>query len=140
MGEVDALGPQSQPWASVVPVTAGLASLTVDMPIRGKAFYFTTPRGEVTITARSLSQAAIATLEHAGVVVAALILSGIIYRFALRPRPQRRDATIAATLLIVLGLASVAMGLLPVLGLAAFLFGLVLKVVRRRPKSAAAHG
>jgi len=114
---------------------AGLASLAVEFPVRGTPYFFTTPRGEVTITARGISQASLGTLEHAGVVLLAVVLYALIRRAA---RRGRLVTLLGPTLLIVLGLASLVTGVLPLLGAAMVVAGVVIRISRGRRQRAVA--
>ena len=61
--------------ADFADVAAGLASLDVVLPQRGRVYSFITPRGELEITARSISQITIGKLIGlAGVLIAILLV------------------------------------------------------------------
>jgi hypothetical protein len=114
-------------------VATGLASLRAELPaVRGEAFYFTTPRGEVDITARAVANDSVAWLEHLGTVLAVLIVGLVIYRWGRRWRFEALLRPTLPTLVIVLGLASIVTGVLPVAGLLATIVGVVTWVVLAR--------
>jgi len=110
---------------------AGLASLDFDLPTDKnlyEVFRFTTPRGEAELTARTASNSAIGKLEFlAGIAAASLVIwaalwlirRGVLGWFC---RP------LGATLLAVVGLASLCGGVLPFAGLIAMLAGIGLLV------------
>jgi hypothetical protein len=114
---------------SMAEVAAGLASLDVTLPQRGRVYSFITPRGELEITARSVPLVALGKLLGlAGVLIAILIVwafgrekSRRVWRFLF----ASRAFTIA---LIVLGLFSFLFGLFPLAGLALFAAGIGLAI------------
>ena len=55
------------------PVAAGLASLTVDVPTRVAEFLFTTPRGDIEITAHAVEQRFVVHAVRAGLVIGCLL-------------------------------------------------------------------
>ncbi|MCH8147708.1 MAG: hypothetical protein IH987_06885, partial [Planctomycetes bacterium] len=117
---------------------AGLASLTVELPVRGVAFFFTTPRGEVTITARSVSHQFIETVRRIGLALAVIAI-GIVGYFAwLKWRGSRFTYRVWSTLAIVLGFTGAIIGILPILAVLVLVVGVAAKIDLRRRKRAAA--
>ncbi len=99
---------------------SGLRSLRLQLPNRDLGFYdeylFTTPRGQIEITARAVSRSSLLRLSHLGGLVAVLIAAGGLRRMIRRGRfawVARRDV---AWLMIVAGLLSLLTGVFPVLG------------------------
>ena len=117
-----------------MPVMAmGLASLSVELPVRGRVYRFTTPRGEVAISARAVSNRLLGALEHSGVVVLAIVVGAGLFWIGRHGRLAGLAEAGGATVMIVLGVVSMITGVLPVIGLAAVVFGAVLRAraVRR---------
>jgi PHD/YefM family antitoxin component YafN of YafNO toxin-antitoxin module len=109
-------------------VPAGLASLDVELPMRGVVYRFTTPGGDVEITARAVPGKLVRSLTRAAVIVAMLVVLLGIVRAARRGRFQWLTGRTGSWCLIVLGL--VAFLFLPVIGLVALVSGIVLNVRR----------
>jgi hypothetical protein len=126
---------------SMSQVAAGLASLDVSLPERGRVYSFITPRGELEIKARSIPLVAIGKLIGlAGVLIAILIVWALG-----RERSRRVWRSLFASraftiILIVLGLFCFLFGLFPLAGLAMLVAGITLAIHRRmsRPAPAAA--
>jgi len=110
-------------------MATGLASLPVEFSVRGVAYSFTTPRGEVAITARAVSHRSVDTAQRLGVVLLVLVIGGALYRFVRRGGPT--GAT-GSTVLIIVGIVSILSGVLPIAGLAMVIVGGVIKSRRRR--------
>jgi len=119
-------------------VAAGLASLDVAIPQRGRMYRFTTPRGDLEITARAIPVTAISRLWGLAAVLLAVCLIG-----ALNSRPARRlwallaSSTVVGIALVVLGLVSVAIGVFPVAGLLMVAGGIAIAIRSRVVQSPA---
>lgn len=114
----------------------GLASLDVDIPIRGQVYFFTTPRGKAEITARAVSRG---FLSNLGYLVVALVIVGVAvacYRAMGQKAFTCCSSRRSAVAMILLGLVAVIVGFLPVAGLLAVVVGLIL-LVRTRSRAAA---
>jgi hypothetical protein len=124
------------------PPAAVLASLDVDLPQRGVEFLFTTPRGEIEITARAVSGSAVDRLQHLLAILATAVVLYVVYRVLRRIGPDLLNTMAGSALLVVLGGASLCLGLLPVVGVVILVVGLVqlvrLSLVRIRRRRAAA--
>ena len=113
-------------------IAAGLASLDVRLPERGRLYRFTTPRGELEISARAFPIVVLQRLAGLGVVLAAIFVVWLLGR-----ENSRRgwaaifNSRVFAVALLVAGVLSVIVGVFPVAGLVAIAAGIVL-VVRRR--------
>ncbi len=119
--------------AGAVPVApAGLASLDVEIPRRGVVYRFTTPRGEVEITARAVSRPFMVNIENLVLVLAIALVGWGIYRFVSRADFIARYGRSAAVTLVVLGAISVVVGVLPVIALLACIGGITLGIHSRR--------
>ena len=118
--------PPAQPAA-----TAGMASLDFDLPTPGVLYRFTTPQGDVEITARHVSGNLLGRL----IGIAALVVGLLVLWFAVRAigraniAPPRRP--VAAMLLVLVGLVSLCSGILPLAGLAAIAVGCGLEIHRQ---------
>jgi hypothetical protein len=121
------------------PVT-GLASLSLaELPKRGRLFLFTTPGGEVEITARSASRQSIRSGVHVGVVLVVLLAAGLVFRMGRRGRLAWLGGRAFSTALVAVGAIAVLLGVLPIAGLVAILVGVGIKIARasrRRGESA----
>jgi hypothetical protein len=115
-----------------------LASVDVQLPIpdanRWLVFHFTTPRGEVEITARSISDELLHRLGYAAGALAVIVLLGYLVRRRLRRSEACCAKSWVTTLMIVLGLLAVILGVLPVLGVIAIIAGIALKIVHAGAK------
>ncbi len=115
-----------------VPGRAGLASLGFELPTRGSVYYFTTPRGEVEITARPVDrqlQSRLANFATLLAVIGALLIAiGVIRNLA---RTHRGRVT-AVILLCCAGLGMILFGFFPVFGIAMFLGSILLAIDTRR--------
>jgi hypothetical protein len=120
--------PKPEPPAAVV--AAGLASLDFELPRRGTVYRFTTPRGEVELTARHVSNDLLTRLG--GLVLVALV--GLAACYGVRQARPGQLAWLARPagiiLLLLVGLVMIAGGVLPVLGLVLLAAGTVLAVGR----------
>ena len=112
------------------------ASLDVDLPQRGREYLFTTPRGDLELTARAGSAPRVERLIRLAALAVGVAVAVVVLRTAARILPvlHRNRWSVAAVLLI--GLLSLLLGIFPVLGVMALLYALVqlirLEIVRRR--------
>jgi len=113
----------------------GLASLDVELPLRGRLFRFTTPGGEMKIAATAASLRLVEGAERLGAVIGLVVLVWIAWRLARRGSFGHAAQRTASTVLLVLGVVGVLFGVFPVAGLAALLVGLVMKVWLRFARS-----
>ena len=115
----------------------GLASLDVELPkLEGEVVYaFTTPRGELEITAWTVSQNVTRGLTGILGAIAGLAAAWIILRAIGRGWFAWLASRAGSWLLIVGGLGSMFLGVFPVLGFFALLAGIILKI---RPRVLAA--
>lgn len=105
--------------------SAFLASLDVDMPLRGREFLFSTPGGNVELQARRISSE---WLTRAMSGVAVLLVAGGVwfaYRLWLRLSVHRGGRWLMAGCLGGAGLLSLLVGWLPIYGVAAMLLGVL---------------
>jgi len=121
-------------WAYIA---AGMASLDVQLPARGLVYRFTTPRGDVEVTASAASQPLIEGLQRVGGVAALVIVVLVIRRLARGRSFGLQTQSTLSTVLIVLGIIGMFVGVLPVASLIAIVIGVIMKIhlfrVRRRP-------
>ena len=113
------------------PIAAGLTSLDVGLAFRGEEFRFTTPRGDVKITARAVSGGLLETLKELGILLATMAICMALFRVVQR-HVDWLIGRAATTLMILFGLFSLIIGPLPLLGLVLLTTGIVLKLHRRR--------
>ena len=116
----------------------GLASLDVELPLRGRLFRFTTPGGDMQIRATAASLRLVEGAERLGAVIALVVLMWIVWRLARRGSFGHAARRTASTVLLVLGVVGVLFGVFPVAGLVALLVGLVMKVWLRFARRGAA--
>jgi hypothetical protein len=113
-------------------VAAGLASLDVQLPERGRLYQFTTPRGETAVSANSISLNVLSRLLRLACVLAVAALAWALSRERARQTAQRFLASrVFGVAIILLGFASVLTGMLPIAGLLAVIAGVVI-IVRQR--------
>jgi hypothetical protein len=117
--------PQAVPVMGDAYQATGLASLDIKLPQRGVEYLFTTPRGDVEISARSIATPHYQRMLHflliVGVVIGAAIACQVtLYLHAKLSRPVKGLA------LVGLGFLSLLLGVLPIAGLIAFLVGVVI--------------
>jgi len=124
--------------AGEVELPEGLASLDVTLPERGCTYFFTTPGGEVEITARAASEKLIAGLVHLATLIVVLQLAWIVVRMGHRGRFDWLGGRSGSTFLIGLGVLLLFFGVFPVAGLLAIVAGILIKIRQAiaRPKPA----
>lgn len=111
----------------------GLASLDVTIPTRGREYLFTTPRGDLVITAEAVDERVVDRGTRLGLVLAGLLVVWLIAKIGIALW-GRLGPRVGGLLLILLGLASMLSSTLPVLGVAVAACGVValIKSFRRR--------
>lgn len=114
---------------------AGLSSLDFELPERGEAFYFTTPRGEVEITARPVNRELGDRLESLGWLLAMLLALLIATATVKRVIHSRSGRIISVIVLCCAGVVMMAAGYFPVFGAAMF-FGSILLAIDWRGRHA----
>jgi hypothetical protein len=138
----DVQGPTVQGGLPVQPAAQGLASLDFELPpqddLRWTIYYFTTPRGNVEITARSLSDDLLRRVGFAGGTLAVLLCIALAVRRGIGGGGRWIARPAATTTLILLGILALILGVLPVLGFLAIIAGLAMKFSRMGQKSATA--
>jgi hypothetical protein len=127
---------QTAPPSDVHAVETHLASLDVDLPLRGREYLFTTPRGDIDITARAVSEPLLGRLYRLLVIAIGFVVLLVLLRVLPRvARVLHRSRWFAAAVLLA-GLLSLLLGIFPILALAALIYGLVqlihLEIARRR--------
>ncbi len=124
-------------------IPAGLQSLDFKIPTRGQVFVFTTPGGDVSVTARAVSKGLLAGLVRLVCVLAGAAVVLWLCRVAswrwfgwLR----RLDSKAGSILLVCLGILATILGFL-VIGVALLIAGITVVVSRfRRRRAAGACG
>jgi hypothetical protein len=114
-----------------------MASLDVELPMRGQEFLFSTPGDSVTLSARGVSKNITDRAINIAIAVAAVVACLIAARIfrATVSRVWSRRLLIAALLLV--GVASLMSGVLPVYGLASLILAIVWTVSNWRASAAA---
>lgn len=133
---VDDFARQQPAAGEPLAVETHLASLDVDLPLRGREYLFTTPRGDIEITARAVSEPLVGRLLRLLALAVGTVVLIVVLRVLARLLPAlHRNRSVVATVLLV-GLLSLLLGIFPVLGLVALIYGLVqlirLEIARRR--------
>ncbi len=123
-----------------VVLPTGLASLELQLPEHDDDFYqvyrFTTPRGEVEITAWAVSENLLTRLLRLAGVVAALVVLACFVRLARAGWFAWLGGPGGSTLLICAGLLGLLLGILPAAGLVVLVAGIVIKIRRAVTRSA----
>jgi len=107
---------------------AGLASVDVQLPVRGVVYRFTTPGGDVEITARAVPGKLISGLIYAALILATVLLVLYVVRLARRGGFNWLASRAGSWCLILIGLMTLV--ILPVIGLVMLVSGIVIKVRR----------
>jgi hypothetical protein len=108
------------------PPTA-LASLDVDLPPLTSGYrevLFTTPRGDVEITARGVADTLVGRLLRLAAVLGLAMVAFVAVRLAERHAARLVTSRVTALVLILIGLASLLTGVLSLLGLVVVLAGI----------------
>jgi hypothetical protein len=131
---------QAAPPSDVHAVETHLASLDVDLPLRGREYLFTTPRGDIDITARAVSEPLLGRLIRLLAIAAGFVVLLVLLRVLPRIARVVHGSRWFAAAVLVIGLLSLLLGIFPILALAALIYGLVqlirLEIARRREHSA----
>jgi hypothetical protein len=126
--DVDA-SPMSVDLEDFGAVAAGLASLDFTLPERGKVYHFTTPRGQLEITARPIDESLVSRLMGLVGLAVAILVVWALFRQPARAFWRRLLSTVACGIVIaVLGLASIVTGVFPVAGLVLLAGGIALAI------------
>ncbi len=131
-GEELAYGKRSnEDGDSGVPATvaAGMASLDIELPRRGRVLYFTKPRGDASITAQAVSETTVSDASNTGVAVAIVLIAAILAHFAARFRFRWLASRRGVALLLILGTVGLVFHLFVPLAAIALIGGLVLLVL-----------
>ncbi len=111
---------------STVVMGGEIVSLDVELPERGQVFNFTTPRGEVEITARAISDSLVSRLLRFAWVLGGLGIIGVVTQLVRRGGLNFLRTKLGAVLLIPFGL--VLFCFFPVLGTVAVVAGVLLTI------------
>ena len=117
----------------------GFASLDLEIPQRGKAYFFTTPRGEIAITARAVDRSLLRGVLGLAAAVAAIVVGYLLLRNAgaLGAALRKLDSLAVDVLLTLVGLLAWLVGFLPLLAAGIFVLGLVRVILRLLERRAA---
>ena len=130
-GKGEAKRPADAPAEAQAPAAAavtGLASLDFELPKQGRVYRFSTPRGEVELTARAVSNELLAKLGTLAMLIAGVLVAWYVVRVVERGGCAWLRRPSGALLLIVLGLLMIVVGVLPVAAVAMSVIGGVLIV------------
>ncbi|MBI2480952.1 MAG: hypothetical protein HYV60_20665 [Planctomycetia bacterium] len=128
-------------FSSGVPATAGetgLTSLDVVLPERGVEYLFTTPRGDIEITAHNISKAQIDRVLGLLGILAILIGLTVAYRIG-RAIVARTSPRALAITCILLGVVSIIGGVLPLVGIVLIAWG-VSRMIRQPTRTTQVAG
>ena len=106
---------------------------------RWSVYNFTTPLGDVEITAHSISDELLKRLAYAAGAIVIILLLGWFVRRGVRQGYTWCVQSSATTAMILLGLVAIFLGVLPMLGVIAVLAGIALKIGASRKKAAVAN-
>ena len=120
----------SNPFSANVPRQpardAFMSSLDVEIPVRGREFFFTTPRGEVELYAQGVPTK---IYQRAYAIIAVLAIAAaawLIYSLCIRLTQASVGTITISCLLLLFGLISLVLGFLPIYGALALLSAVVL--------------
>ncbi|MHB8953982.1 MAG: hypothetical protein ACYC4U_13515 [Pirellulaceae bacterium] len=110
----------------------GLASLDFQLPQRGAVYFFTTPRGNVEISARPVDSRFLRQLGSFASLVALVALVLVGWWLVRKLATGRRGRLLAATLMGIAGTFCLVLGILPILAIVLILGGVLLLLGERR--------
>ncbi len=105
----------------------GLVSLDVELPQRGIEYRFTTPRGDIEITARALSRRTLTTLTRLGIFLAVLAAMLVVRRLVRGAVGPLLSAKVGMTLAAI-GLTGIVIGVLPNAAVLLTVIGIIVAV------------
>ncbi len=116
-GRNEGVAPLFAPTPNVGPSTAGyLASLDIELPKRGQVFLFSTPRGQLELTAKGISKELVTRLYRvAGALTVTLILGMVV--LVIRRIGLERILVMTRYAMLSLGFISLVTSVLPYYGL-----------------------
>ena len=117
--------------AAELPSAAFMASLDVELPLRGREFLFSTPRGDVQLSAQVLAHRDYQRLFTIASVLMVAVLLLAAYRLTKGLTGNVWFTRESVTVLTVVGMASLIIGYLPVYGVLALLAALGLAFISR---------
>ena len=112
----------------------GLTSLDFQLPQRGSVFFFTTPRGNVEISARPVDSRLLGQLRSIAALVSLVVAVLAGWWLLRRLATTRRGRFVAATIMCIAGVICLVLGILPILGIVLILGGVLLVLSERRPQ------
>ncbi len=119
-GSVAQASPRFQGGAGLVfpvPQPAYLASLDVELPTRGREYLFTTPGGQVELSARTLTEESIARWQTILALLGLALFTWLAMRFIRRRLGTRSGRRLLLGILLATGITSLIIGWLPVYGI-----------------------
>jgi hypothetical protein len=120
-------------------IAAGLASLDFRLPERGRIYSFTTPRGQIEVTARPVASTLVGRLIGLLALAAAVLIIWAASRQPAREAYARLFSTVTSgVLLALLGLISLVTGIFPIAGLVLIAIGIALAIRNRNVPMAVA--
>ena len=115
---------------------AFMASLDVDLPVRGREYFFTTPRGEVKLSAQGIATQVYQRLYASLAVLAIAAGAWVIYLLCTRLTQTRLGAIAVGCVLVLFGVISLVQGYLPIYGGLALLAAIVLFISKLEMRTA----
>ncbi|MCI0360376.1 MAG: hypothetical protein L0211_18015, partial [Planctomycetaceae bacterium] len=120
-------------------LAAGLASLDFRLPERGRAYSFTTPRGQIEISARPVANTLVGRLLGLTILAAVVLIAWAATRQPAREAYARLLGTVACGVLLALvGVISLVTGIFPYAGLVLIVIGIALAIRNRAAPTAVA--
>jgi hypothetical protein len=115
-------------------IVTGLTSLDVELPQRGREYFFTTPRGDVEVTAQPIKSNQVNRAAGLLAVLAVLLAGWILWRVGRRVVP-RLQGKVLAVLLVIAGFISLCSSYFPVVGILVIVSGIwiFVRTLRARP-------
>jgi hypothetical protein len=108
--------------------SAYMASLDVELPVRGREYFFTTPRGEVELSAQGVANKIYQRLYTVLSILAVAAFTWVIYVIGVRLTQTRLGALMVFSALLLFGTISLVQGYLPAYGALSLLAATVLVV------------
>ncbi len=106
----------------------GLVSLDVELPQRGIEYRFTTPRGDIEITARAVSRQTLTTLTRFGIFLAVVGAMLAVRRLVRDREVWTLDSGKVGITLSAIGLTGIVSGVLPNAAVIVTVIGMIVAV------------
>lgn len=106
----------------------GLVSLDVELPQRGIEYRFTTPRGDIEITARAVSRRTLTTLRRLGIFLAVIGAMLAVRRLVRASAVWPLASGKVGITLVAIGLTGIVIGVLPNAAVLVIVIGIIVAI------------